>query len=68
MFRTTWFSLRIFVVHRQTWTVVAVIIAMIGLMGSPAEAAPIAVRFPEGVAHGFLLVRSLPGRSLARVK
>lgn len=56
-----WFSLRIFVVHRQTWTVVAVIIAMIGLMGSPAGSAPIAVRFPEGIAHGFLLVRSSSG-------
>jgi hypothetical protein len=56
-----WFSLTIFVVRLQTWTVVAVIIAMIGLMGSPAGTAPIAVRFPQGIAHGFLLVRSSAG-------
>jgi hypothetical protein len=34
---------------------------MIGLMGSPADAVSIAVRFPEGIAHGFLLVRSSTG-------
>ena len=56
-----WFSLTIFFVHREVWIFVAVIIAMIGLMGSPASAAPIAVRFPEGIAHGFLLVRSSSG-------
>ncbi|HSC56157.1 MAG TPA: hypothetical protein VLC51_03080 [Nitrospira sp.] len=55
------FTLTIFFVHRQVWIAVAVIIAMIGLMGSPADAVPIAVRFPEGIAHGFLLVRSSSG-------
>ncbi len=55
------FTLTIFCVHRQVWIAVAVIIAMIGLMGSPAGAVPIAVRFPEGIAHGFLLVRSGSG-------
>ena len=56
-----WFSLTIFFVHREAWTAIAAIIAMIGLMGSPTGAAPIAVRFPEGIAHGFLLVRSSSG-------
>jgi hypothetical protein len=56
-----WFSVTISLVHRQTWTIVAVIIAMIGLMGSLAGTAPIAVRFPQGIAHGFLLVRSSAG-------
>jgi len=55
------FTLTIFFVHRQVWIAVTVIIAMIGLMGSPADAVPIAVRFPEGIAHGFLLVRSSSG-------
>lgn len=54
-------TLTIFCVHRQVWIAVAVIIAMIGLMGSPADAVSIAVRFPEGIAHGFLLVRSSTG-------
>jgi hypothetical protein len=31
------------------------------LLATPVEAAPVSVRFPEGVTHGFLLVRSLAG-------
>ena len=38
-----------------------IILVMAVLVYSPASAAPIAVRFPEGVTHGFLLVRSLGG-------
>lgn len=33
---------------------------------SPADAAPIKVRFPEGVTHGFLVVRSLTGEILGQ--
>ncbi len=33
---------------------------------SPAEAVPIVVRFPEGVTHGFLLVRSLAGEIIGQ--
>ena len=33
---------------------------------SPAEAAPVAVRFSEGVTHGFLLVRSLAGEIIGQ--
>ncbi|MEO7156830.1 MAG: hypothetical protein ABI039_04665 [Vicinamibacterales bacterium] len=31
------------------------------LAATPGAAAPVSVRFPEGVTHGFLLVRSLAG-------
>ena len=31
------------------------------LLATPVAAAPVSVRFPEGVTHGFLLVRSLAG-------
>jgi hypothetical protein len=55
------FSLTICFVHRAAWIVVSVIIAIISLVCSLADAAPIAVRFPEGIAHGFLLVRSNAG-------
>jgi hypothetical protein len=53
--------LKTFVGHREGWTAVAVIIAITGLFYSPADAAPVAARFSEGIAHGFLLVRSLAG-------
>jgi hypothetical protein len=35
-------------------------------MYSPASAAPVAVRFPEGVAHGYFLVRSLVGETMGQ--
>lgn len=38
----------------------AVVVAMITL-ASEADAAPVPVRFPEGLTHGFLLVRSATG-------
>ena len=34
---------------------------MIGLVCQAAQAEPVAVRFPQGVTHGFLVVRSLAG-------
>jgi len=47
-------------VGRQAASIaVAVVAAIAGLVSSPADAEPIAVRFPEGMTHGFLLVRSL---------
>jgi hypothetical protein len=45
---------------------VAVITAITGLVCSLADAAPVAVRFPEGIAHGFLLVRSLAGETIGQ--
>jgi hypothetical protein len=49
----------------QLWpcTAVAVITAITGLVCSLADAAPVAVQFPDGIAHGFLLVRSLAGET-----
>ena len=38
-----------------------VVMVMAAVVSSPAHANPIAVRFAEGVTHGFLLVRSLAG-------
>ncbi|MEO7860847.1 MAG: hypothetical protein ABIU05_10450 [Nitrospirales bacterium] len=40
----------------------AVLIVLAALLAAtPGAAAPVSVRFPEGVTHGFLLVRSLAG-------
>ena len=36
------------------------------LVSAPADAAPVAVRFPEGIAHGYLLVRSLVGEIIGQ--
>ena len=44
----------------------AVHMALATLMSTPTAAAPVAVRFPEGVTHGFLLVRSLDGEILGQ--
>ena len=54
-------SLTIFLGHRGAGTCVAVLMALATLAYSSADAAPIEVRFSEGTAHGFLLVRSLTG-------
>lgn len=45
---------------------VAVIITTTTVACPPAEAASIGVRFPEGVAHGFLLVRSPAGEIIGQ--
>jgi hypothetical protein len=55
------FGLVLFSNRRGACTAVAIIIAISGLVCSPADGAPVAVRFPEGTAHGFLLLRSLAG-------
>ena len=52
--------------HRQACACFAVMMVIAALVYSPAEAAPIAVRFSEGVTHGFLLVRSLAGEIIGQ--
>jgi hypothetical protein len=37
------------------------LLGALALAPDPAESAPVAVRFPEGLTHGFLLVRSAAG-------
>jgi len=44
----------------------AVLMALAALAYSSADAAPVAVRFPEGVTHGFLFVRSLAGEIIGQ--
>ena len=39
----------------------AVLIVLASLIATPVAAAPVSVRFSQGVTHGFLLVRSLAG-------
>jgi hypothetical protein len=60
------FSLKVFANRRGVCTAVAIIIAISGLVCSPADGAPVAVRFPEGIAHGFLLLRSLAGEIIGQ--
>ncbi len=43
-----------------------IMMVMVALMSSIADAAPVAVRFAEGVTHGFLLVRSLAGETIGQ--
>jgi hypothetical protein len=43
-----------------------VLMALATLVSVPVDAATIAVRFPEGMAHGFLLVRSLAGEIIGQ--
>ncbi|MDP1770033.1 MAG: hypothetical protein Q8L74_14705 [Nitrospirota bacterium] len=52
--------------HRETRTWLAVIMAITALLSSPADAAPVSVRFSEGVTHGFLLVQSLAGETIGQ--
>lgn len=58
--------LNIFVGYRAIGACVAVIMVIAALAPAPIDAAPIAVRFPEGIAHGFLLVRSLAGETIGQ--
>ena len=52
--------------HPAAGACVAVIMVIGALVSTPVNAAPIAVRFPEGMTHGFLLVRSLGGEILGQ--
>ena len=56
----------IFVGYRAFGACIVVIMALAVLVSTPVNAAPIAVRFPEGMTHGFLLVRSLSGEILGQ--
>ena len=59
-------SLKTFLGHRDASTCFAVLMAFAVLTYSSADAAPVAVRFPEGGTHGFLLVRSLAGEMIGQ--
>ena len=60
-------SPRISVRYCQAFAVFAVTVMVIAvLMYSPANAASVPVRFPEGVAHGYFLVRSLVGETMGQ--
>ena len=55
-----------FVSHRAVGACAALITVIAALLSTPVYAAPVEVRFPEGMTHGFLLVRSLAGEVLGR--
>ena len=52
--------------HRGTSAGLALVMALVALVYGSADAAPVAVRFPEGVTHGFLFVRSLAGEIIGQ--
>jgi len=52
--------------RRGAGTGLAVLMALTALVSAPVDAAPVAVRFPEGMAHGFLLVRSHAGEIIGQ--
>jgi hypothetical protein len=45
----------------QLCLLIALVLSTAALLPQPAEATPVAVRFPEGLTHGFLVVRSADG-------
>ena len=59
--RTILHSLNTFATHLMPPIGSAFIVAIAVLISFPVQASQVAVRFPEGVTHGFLLVRSLAG-------
>ena len=58
--------LNTFLGHRMAGTCFTALMALAALAYSSADAAPVAVRFSEGTAHGFLLVRSLAGEIIGQ--
>lgn len=60
------YRLNIFVGCRRVWTCLAIIMMVAALVCDQAAGAPVAVRFSEGIAHGFLLVRSLAGEIIGQ--
>ncbi|WP_455379094.1 hypothetical protein, partial [Petrachloros mirabilis] len=52
--------------HCAVALAMAVIMTVTAVVCSPADATSIPVRFPEGIAHGFLLVRSLAGEIIGQ--
>lgn len=49
---------------RQTGVIVALILIVIAIGCTTAEAVPVPVRFPEGVTHGYLAVHSVTGETV----
>ena len=61
------FGLKTSMGYRATCTfMAAILVVVVVLVNSPANAAPVPVRFPEGVAHGYFLVRSLVGETMGQ--
>jgi hypothetical protein len=61
------FGMKTSVRYRATCTSMAAILVVIAVLGySPTNAAPVAVRFPEGVTHGYLLVHSQTGETIGQ--
>jgi hypothetical protein len=61
------FSLKTSMGYRAACTSMAAILVVIAvLVYSPANAAPVAVRFLEGVTHGYLLVHSQGGETIGQ--
>ncbi|MDN5941434.1 MAG: hypothetical protein L0H94_06095 [Nitrospira sp.] len=60
------YRLNIFVGHRAVGIYVGIIMAISALAPTPVYAGPVAVKFSEGMTHGFLLVRSLTGEVLGQ--
>lgn len=58
--------LKNFMSNLKVCTSFAIMLVSAAFTYSPAEAAPVAVRFSEGVTHGFLLVRSLTGEIIGQ--
>ena len=56
----------IFVGHRAAGACITAVMLIAALVSTPVNAAPVPVRFPEGMTHGFLLVRSLAGEILGQ--
>ena len=52
--------------RRGVGTGLAVLMVLAALVSTPVAAAPVAVRFPEGMTHGYLLVRSVAGEILGQ--
>jgi hypothetical protein len=53
-------------IHRTRHTYMAVMIVTAVLASSAADAAPVSVRFPEGLVHGYLRVRTLAGETIGQ--
>src|SRR5207249_4317915 len=61
------FCLEITMSYRTSCTsMVAILILITLFIYPPADAAPVAVRFLEGVAHGYFIVRSLAGETIGQ--
>ncbi len=54
-------------VSRNRSTSIAMVVLVLGvLVFSVADGAPVPVRFPEGLVHGYLIVRSLAGETIGQ--